>query len=112
VFGLYMLVLGALLVVAPNVLLALFRLPATSEVWIRVVGMLVLFLGAYDVLAARAELLPFIAWSVPLRLSVILFFGAFVAAGLVSPVLLLFGAVDLCAASWTWLALRKAPAAR
>jgi hypothetical protein len=38
---------------------------------------------------------------------VILFFGAFVLAGLVSPVLLLFGAVDFAGALWTWSALRK-----
>jgi hypothetical protein len=111
-FGLYLLVLGALLVAAPNPLLVLFRFRATSEVWIRVVGMLLLFLGAYDVLAARTELRRFLAWSVPLRLSVAVFFGAFVAAGLVSPMLLLFAAIDVAAAAWTWSALggkRAAP---
>jgi hypothetical protein len=38
---------------------------------------------------------------------VILFFGAFVLAGLASPALLLFGAVDFAGALWTWSALRK-----
>lgn len=33
----------------PNVLLAIFGIPATQEVWIRVVGMLVGFLGYYYV---------------------------------------------------------------
>ena len=60
-------------------------------------------------LAARADLRRFIAWSVPLRLSVPVFFGAFVAAGLVSPVLMLFAAVDVAAALWTWTALRREP---
>ena len=106
VFGIYMLVLGMVLVVLPNVLLALFGLAETQEVWIRVVGMLVIILGCYDVLAARSELLPFFEWSVPLRAIVILFFGVFVWLGYVAPVLLLFGVVDLAAAIWTWVALR------
>lgn len=110
VFGLYLLGLGLALLVAPNPVLTLSRIPATSEVWIRVVGMLVFFLGCYDVVAARSELRPFFVWSVPLRMSVIGFFGAFVAAGLAPPALLLFGAVDFAAAAWTLWALRGAPA--
>lgn len=107
VFGIYLLGLGGLLMVIPNTFLSLFGLPPTHEVWIRVVAMLVLILGCYDVLSARAELTSFFRWSVWLRGSVIVFFGAFVALGMVQPVLLLFGAVDLAAAAWTALALRK-----
>jgi len=40
-FGVCLAVLGLTLVVASNVLLGLFGIPATSEVWIRVVGELV-----------------------------------------------------------------------
>ncbi len=108
-FGLYFLGLGTILVLVPNMLLALIQLPTTSEVWIRVVGMLVLFLGIHCVVAARSELRPFIVWSVPIRMSVIVFFGAFVLFGLVPPMLLLFGAIDLATAVWTWSALRSTP---
>lgn len=41
------------------------------------------------------------------RSSVIVFFGAFVLLGFVSPVLILFGLVDLLGAVWTALALRS-----
>jgi hypothetical protein len=41
-----------------------------------------------------------------LRASVIFFFAAFVSAGLAPLVLMLFGAVDLAFALWTWRALR------
>jgi len=41
------------------------------------------------------------------RSSVPLFFLAFVAAGLASPMLILFGVVDLAGALWTALALRR-----
>jgi len=107
VFGIYLSALGAILVIAPNALLTLFMVPQTSEVWIRVVGMLLLFLGTYDILAAKSNLVPFITWSAPIRMSVIVFFSAFVLLGMVSPVLLLFAAIDFGAGLWTWLALRK-----
>lgn len=106
-FGCYLLLLGALLLLVPNMLLGLFRFAPTSEVWIHVVGMLVIFLGIYYFTAARSGLRPFIVWSVPVRASVILFFSAFVVAGLAPPILLLFGAVDLSGALWTRSALRK-----
>jgi hypothetical protein len=106
VFGIYLLVLGAWLLVAPNALLALFGMAPTTEVWIRVVGMLVGFLGVYYVRAAAANLTRFFAWTVPVRLSVPVFFGAFVLLGLAPPVLLLFAVVDAAAALWTWRALR------
>lgn len=107
-FGIYLVVLGVTLVAVPNLLLSLFGFAETREVWIRVVGMLVLFLGAYDVQAARQEWDGFIRLSVLLRVSVPAFFGAFVLAGLAPPVLLLFAAADFAAAVWTWLALREA----
>lgn len=107
-FGCYLLVLGPLLVVAPNIVLTTSGLPATAEVWIRVVGMLVTYFGGYYLLAARAELVPFFRWSVWFRSTVILFFGAFVLLGFAKPVLLAFAAVDLLAALWTASALRHA----
>lgn len=106
-FGIYLLGLGSLLVVVPNLLLGIFLIPSTSEVWIRVTGMLLLILGGYDILAARAGLRPFFLWSVPLRLSVIVFFLAYVLFGFAPPVLLLFGAIDAACAIWTWTALRS-----
>ena len=59
VFSLYLYVLGAILVLIPNVLLRLFFFPATDEVWIRVVGMLVFILGFYYFQASRNELKNF-----------------------------------------------------
>ncbi|HXD39884.1 MAG TPA: hypothetical protein VN649_04940 [Ramlibacter sp.] len=106
-FGCYLLLLGAGLVLFPNAVLALFGVAPTVEVWIRVAGVLVLLIGAYDVLAALSELHQFIRWSVPLRASVILFFAVFVLLGYAPAVLLLFGLIDLVCAVWTWIALRQ-----
>lgn len=101
VFSIYMFALGALLVVAPNVLLSFFGIPETREVWIRIVGMLALIFGYLDFMASRYELLTFIRWTVFGRLSVPVFFVIFVALGFAPPILMLFGAIDAAAAIWT-----------
>ena len=106
-FALYLFGLGTVLLVAPNWLLGLFDIAPTTEVWIRVVGMLVLFLGVYYVSAARANFLPILEASIRVRVAVPLFFGAFVALGWAEPALLLFGGVDLAGAVWTFLTLRS-----
>ncbi|MCU0234997.1 MAG: hypothetical protein MUE90_13315 [Thermoanaerobaculales bacterium] len=110
VFSIYLFVLGGTLVTVPNALLSVFRIPHTGEVWIRVVGVLVLVLGFYYAAAARRELQDFFRLSVPARGAVLVFFVAFALLGLAPPVLVLFGAVDAAAACWTALALRSAGA--
>jgi hypothetical protein len=107
IFGLYLLGAGGLLMLAPAVLLGPLGLPAPADAWGRVAGMLVLFLGIYYLVGARAELLSFMRTSVWVRASVIVVLGALVAVGLAPPPLLVFGIVDLAAAVWTALALRS-----
>jgi len=108
-FGIYVILLGVILVVAPNVLLKFFNIPETSEVWIRVVGMLVLIIGYYYVRAATNEegLKKFFRWTIYARSTVIVFFTVFVLLNFVKPILILFGVFDLAGAIWTALALRS-----
>jgi len=107
VFGLYLVALGIVLIVAPNFLLGMFFLPSTTEVWIRVLGVVVLYLGFYYTQAARKEMTDFFQWTVYVRPTLILFFFAFVMLGFVGPTLILFGVADLLGAIWTGLALRS-----
>lgn len=106
IFGMYLQLLGVVLLVAPNMLLGMFGLPFTTEVWIRVVGMLCALLGTYYRVAAHAEIRSFFLTTVMLRASVTLFFVTFVLAGWVQWQLVLFGLVDAVGALWTWMALR------
>jgi len=78
VFGIYLVALGLFLLIAPNTLITLFGLPETHDVWIRVVGMLLLFLAFYDIQAARHGITSFFRWSVVARAAVIVFFAVFV----------------------------------
>ena len=107
VFGIYLSILGIILVAVPNVMLSLFGLPETEEVWIRVVGVLVLVIAVFDIQLARKEVREFFWIGVYARCSVIVFFTAFVLAGYVQPVLILFGVIDLLGALWTWRELRR-----
>lgn len=107
VFGVYLTFLGAVLVAVPNLLLGMFRLPATDEVWIRVVGMLVLCLAFYYIQAARRGLGDFCRWTVYVRCFVFVSLVAFVVFKLAQPPLALFGVIDLVGAIWTAVALRQ-----
>ncbi|MBW6463011.1 MAG: hypothetical protein K0B84_02340 [Firmicutes bacterium] len=107
VFSIYAMVLGVLLIVVPNTLLAVFQVPETNEIWIRVAGVLVLIIGYYYFMASGKELLDFFKWSVYGRLSVLVFFLGFVILGLDPATLVLVGAIDALAALWTAICLRK-----
>ncbi len=107
VFAVYLAGLAVALLFAPNVLLSLFGMPETTEVWIRVVGMLVAVLALYYWTAGRTEFLPFARASVLARGAVPLFFLAFVIEGWATWPLLLFGIADAAGAAWTWMALRS-----
>ena len=101
-----MFALGSVLVAAPNLMLSFFGIPETHEVWIRVVGVLVLSVGYLDFMASCSELLVFFRWSVTARLAVLVFFVAFVALGFAPLILVLFGAIDAAGAIWTAVCLR------
>ena len=107
VFAVYLFLLGAVLVIAPGILIRTFGFPEPDNLWIRIVGMLVIILGFYYSHAAHAELRAFFSWTVIARTAVLLFFITFVLAGLAPPVLVLFGLVDFAAALWTFFALRS-----
>jgi len=106
VYAVYLGLLAIALLIVPNFVLRAVGLPPTSEVWIRVVGMLVGFLGVYYWTAAATELTPFFRATVLCRLAVPIFFLIFVGAGWARWPLALFGVVDALGAGWTWRALR------
>ena len=107
IFGIYICILGIAFMVIPNILLGLLGFPATDQVWIRIVGMLLVILSYYYIQAARHEIKVFFQLTAYGRASVIVFLIAFVLLGYAPAILILFGVVDLLAAIWTHLALRS-----
>lgn len=101
-FSYYLFALAAVLIFAPNVMLSVFKIPETNEVWIRVVGVLVVCIGVYYHEMARLNSLPFLRLTVWVRLWVFAAFVGLWAAGIGPVQLILFGLVDALAAFWTW----------
>lgn len=107
VFGVYDMIAGLGFILIPNVMLSLFGLSETNEVWIRVVGLLAFFVGGYYLVAARNNLIPFYRatalfrppFAVGLFLLVLLDFS--------KPGLAIIGVIDILGAVWTWWALRS-----
>ena len=108
VFGIYLIGMGAGLLTMPNQVLGTFGLPAANEVWVRVVGVLVLFLAYYYIQAARHEATDFFRATIPTRASLIVFFAAFVVLGFAPAALLMLAPPDLLGAIWTAVELRNA----
>ncbi len=108
VFACYLAVVAVGLLLAPNAILAPLGFAPVVDVWVRIVGMLVLVLAIYYFVAAKHEAEPLIRATVPVRASVIVVFGGFVVARLAPPALLGFGGVDLVGAVWTARALAAA----
>jgi hypothetical protein len=106
-FGVYVFVVGIALVVAPAMVTAILKLPPATVGWARVVGLLALVIGTYDIVGARAECLPYIRASVGVRFCFAAGCALLVVSGQMPKSLLLLGLVDLAAAVWTALALRK-----
>ncbi|MDO8484192.1 MAG: hypothetical protein Q7S35_04535 [Candidatus Limnocylindrales bacterium] len=109
VYSIYLFGLGAALLVVPNIPIRLFGMAEATDVWVRILGMTVVFFSIYYFIAARNEFRPFFVASAATRISVPFAFGAFIAAGFAPWNLILFTPLDVLFAVWTWLALRSSP---
>jgi hypothetical protein len=107
VFGVYLIGMGAGLLFMPDFVLVTLGLPPATDVWIRVVGALALLLAYYYISAARTNTKSFMQWTVPGRIFIFAAFTGFVLAGLVGPIMVGLGLVDLLGAIWTWYAIRS-----
>lgn len=106
-FGFYLYATGLTLMIAPNMFLKAFQLPETNEVWIRIVGLLAFCLGFYYHRTGVQNNTAFFRLTVPARVIACIGFIAFVLLNYAPPVLAVFGVIDLLAAAWTWVALKK-----
>ncbi len=106
-FGIYLFLLGILLVFIPNALLGLVELPPTNEVWIRLAGMLLLILSFFYVQAGRHNLVPFFKWTLVTRGVAFFFVLGFWLCGFISWIIIAFWLGDLAGLIWTWVSLAK-----
>jgi hypothetical protein len=67
-------------------------------------------IGFYYFCAARIDLRPLYPWTVISRYFVLVVAIVLVVAKFAEPPLLIFGVIDFLGATWTLIALRRAPA--
>jgi hypothetical protein len=106
-FSFYLFITGLTLIFIPNVFLSTLQLPETNEIWIRVVGVLVICIGYYYFRMSAAGNAMFLKFTVQARIFVFICFAAFVLLKLAPTILIAFGGFDLLCAAWTWSALKK-----
>ena len=105
VFGAYLVALGLSLLLFPNAVLGLFGVARTDEVWIRILGIVLTYVGTYYVVAARHEMTAIFRASIGVRLSFPVVVLGLVLFAHAKPVVLLFGVADAVGALWTRAAL-------
>lgn len=102
----YVVLTGIALIFKPNLLLETFGFPPTSEIWIRVTGILVCSLAILYMHITRENRKIAMA-TVISRIFIAAGFGLLVAFCPVNPALLLFAGVDVLTAVWTLAELKQ-----
>jgi hypothetical protein len=108
-FGWYLCGTGALLLLAPALVLAPLNLPVPQDVWIRILGVVALALGYTDVMTSKAGIVQMFWASVWRRAAAGVALLTLVMMSIAPTTVVLFALVDMGAAAWTALALRRLP---
>ena len=106
-FGLYAIATGLGLVFVPGLVLAPLGIAAPTEIWIRVVGALAIPLGYYYWACGSANMVEFFRASIRGRLLFAVIVVLLIAAFSAPLQMLLFAAIDLAGAAWTFQGLRR-----
>ena len=107
VFGIYIAILGFLLLLVPNWVITPFGIAPAREVWIRLSGIMLMALSVYYLVAVKHNLVVIFKITAYIRFTIIFFIVAFAALKLVSPNIIFFGIIDFLGGLWTYLSLKK-----
>ena len=106
-YSFYMMTMGLGLFFIPNPILGLFGFAPTTDIWVRLLGLLAFCTGILYFYSARTDQTGFFRVSVPERVifflgtvSLVIFFDS-------TPMLAMIGSVDLFGAIWTRSMLRQ-----
>lgn len=106
-FGFYVLLIGILLLTIPQTFLSALKLPDVPEGWARIIGLLAVIIGVYDIVTGRNDLMPAIKASVYLRFFFFLGVLLLIVSNQMPKEALPLGLIDAAGAIWTLLALRS-----
>ncbi len=108
--SIYVLLTGLQLVFIPNMLLGIFGVEETFEVWIKVLGFVVISLSIIYYALHKSGGIEVVTSTVWARLFVGAGFIFLVVSGEAKPAMILFAGVDIATAAWTWFELKKVKA--
>jgi hypothetical protein len=103
----YELLTGLQLIFIPNILLATFGFEPTNEIWIKVMGILVLSAAIFYYSLSKNPHSEIVRASVFMRVIIASGFVLLVVVGQVKATLILFAGIDMATAIWTWSELRR-----
>ncbi len=106
-FGVYLLIIGLILIGYPHFLGVLLNIPLEAEPWLRPLGVALLALSYYYFRAALANNREFFGWSVEVRVGQFMLFILITSLGLLSPLILIVSGFEFATAVWTWFALKE-----
>lgn len=105
IWGIYVLLIGILLLFIPDKTLSLFGHEKPKDHWIRVVGIIAISLGYFYLNSAQNEVYSFYWASIYARIAGLIGFSGLVIYKIVKPKIILFGIIDAIGAAWTLLTL-------
>ncbi len=105
--AIYVLLTGLQLIFVPNMLLSMFGFEPTTEIWIKVLGIVVLSLALIYYAVSKQDNRDVVKATMFARLLVGSGFLLLVLTGQVKSALILFAGIDIATAVWTWFELKK-----
>ncbi len=107
VHTIYCVLIGLQLIFVPNMILNMFGITETSEIWISVLGIVVASLAFVYYPLSKSGDKKVVAGSAYARLTVCAGFVFLALTGRVEMTLILFAGIDLATAVWTLMELKK-----
>lgn len=108
VWGIYLLLIGGVLLVVPEPLVTFLQLPFGGGFAERLLGMLTMVLGLYYVLAASQRNTAMYRWKIAGHALGVCSMGILMATGSAPVSLSGTALMDVLAGTWTWYALHRA----
>jgi hypothetical protein len=105
--AIYVIITGLQLIFVPNMLLGMFGFEPTTEIWIKVLGIVILPLSAVYYAISKQGNEESVRATIISRGFVGVGFTLLALSGQAPMALILFAGIDIATAIWTWMELKK-----
>jgi hypothetical protein len=105
--AIYVIITGLQLIFIPNMLLSMFGFEPTSEIWIKVLGIVILPLSAVYYAISKQGNEESVRATILSRGFVGIGFTLMALLGQAPMALILFAGIDIATAIWTWMEMKK-----